>query len=109
MRAFVCLLTLGCATSPQAVPQKFAPAPPPATADRVRAAQLASTLAELEPQLREAAEKHKLPSLAVGVVTDEGLVWFRGFGARDVEAKDPVTADTVFRIGSITKVFTGMA
>jgi CubicO group peptidase (beta-lactamase class C family) len=73
------------------------------------AGELAPALAELEPILHDEASEHKLPSLAVGVVTDEGLVWFRGFGVRDLAAGDPVTADTVFRIGSITKVVTGMA
>lgn len=47
--------------------------------------------------------------LAVGVVRDGTLEWFHGHGVADVEAGTPVTEDTVFRIGSITKTFTAIA
>src|SRR5437016_4689519 len=105
MRALICVLALGCAASAHLAPQKFAPPSDlAATSDRIHAAQLASALGELEATLRDEVAKHKLPSLAFGVVTDEGLVWFRGFGARDLETKERITADTVFRIRSITKV-----
>lgn len=45
------------------------------------------------------------PGAAV-IVTDEGrTVYAAGQGLADVEAKRPITADTVFRMGSITKQF----
>ncbi len=47
--------------------------------------------------------------LAVGVIADGGLAWFHGHGVADVGAKAPITEDTVFRIGSITKTFTAIA
>jgi CubicO group peptidase (beta-lactamase class C family) len=37
------------------------------------------------------------------VTRDGGLAWFHGYGLADVAAKRPITQDTVFRIGSITK------
>jgi CubicO group peptidase (beta-lactamase class C family) len=49
------------------------------------------------------------PSLAVGVVVGDDLVWSAGWGSREDQTKDPVTADTVFRIGSLTRVFTATA
>jgi CubicO group peptidase (beta-lactamase class C family) len=58
--------------------------------------------------LRAEAERRKLPSLAFGVVDRAGLVYFVGLGARDAGGA-PVTPDTVYRIGSITKTFTGLA
>ncbi|MFN7963229.1 MAG: serine hydrolase [Thermoanaerobaculia bacterium] len=47
-----------------------------------------------------------LPGLGVGIVKDGEVILARGYGFRDVEAKLPVTADTLFAIGSSTKAFT---
>jgi CubicO group peptidase (beta-lactamase class C family) len=47
--------------------------------------------------------------LALGVVGDGGLRFFRGHGLADIASSTPVTEDTVFRIGSITKTFTAIA
>jgi CubicO group peptidase (beta-lactamase class C family) len=47
--------------------------------------------------------------LAVGVIRDGSLDFFHGHGLADIASKTPVTADTVFRIASITKTFTAIA
>jgi CubicO group peptidase (beta-lactamase class C family) len=47
--------------------------------------------------------------LAIAVIRDGALAWFHGHGLADVTAKSPITEDTVFRIGSITKTFTAIA
>ena len=47
--------------------------------------------------------------LAVGVVRDGSLEWFLGHGVADIASKEPITQDTVFRIGSITKTVTAIA
>jgi CubicO group peptidase (beta-lactamase class C family) len=44
----------------------------------------------------------------VGVVRDEGLEVFFGQGVANIESAAPVTEDTVFRVGSITKTFTAV-
>jgi CubicO group peptidase (beta-lactamase class C family) len=46
--------------------------------------------------------------LAVGVVRD-GTLEFSCHGVGNIESAIPVTEDTVFRIGSITKTFTAVA
>ncbi|HVM88228.1 MAG TPA: serine hydrolase [Puia sp.] len=43
---------------------------------------------------------------AVAVVEKNKVVYAKGFGYRDYENKTPVTANTVFAIGSCTKAFT---
>jgi CubicO group peptidase (beta-lactamase class C family) len=50
-----------------------------------------------------------LPGVAVGVVSDQKLVWSKGFGYADVASKRPMTADTKFRIASNSKLFTTIA
>lgn len=46
--------------------------------------------------------------LAVGIVHEGRLVYAKGFGVADQRQKRPVTPDTVFRIGSISKTFTSI-
>ena len=46
------------------------------------------------------------PGVAAIVVDDGKVVYSGGQGLADVEAKQAITADTVFRLGSITKQFT---
>lgn len=48
----------------------------------------------------------KVPGLAIAIVKGGEVVYAKGFGYRDVEQKLPVTADTLFAIGSSTKAFT---
>jgi CubicO group peptidase (beta-lactamase class C family) len=51
----------------------------------------------------------KLPGIVVGVVSDQELVWARGFGFADVDAKVPMTPKTKFRMASHSKLFTAVA
>jgi CubicO group peptidase (beta-lactamase class C family) len=63
----------------------------------------------LEAKITEVLERWPAAGLAVGVVREGSLVWFHGRGVEDVGSKAPITEDTVFRIGSITKTFTAIA
>lgn len=47
--------------------------------------------------------------VAVGVVRDGSLAWFHGHGVADTRSGRLVDEDTVFRIGSVSKTFTGIA
>ena len=99
------------ATRPGAAPTtRYAdPVAPPAFADPERKAKLLAVVPGLDAHFAELATKAKLPGLAVGLVIDDELVWSKGYGVRDLQSKEPVDADTVFRLASITKSFTGMA
>lgn len=48
----------------------------------------------------------EVPGLAVGIVKDGKVILAEGFGYSDKEAKLPVSAGTLFAIGSSTKAFT---
>lgn len=50
-----------------------------------------------------------LPGVAVGVIKDQELIWAKGFGFADVQAKVPMTAATKFRVASNSKLFTAIA
>jgi CubicO group peptidase (beta-lactamase class C family) len=48
----------------------------------------------------------EVPGCAVAAVQDGDVVMAAGWGQRDLDAKLPVTSDTLFAIGSVTKAFT---
>lgn len=50
-----------------------------------------------------------LPGMSVGIVKDQELIWSKGYGFADVKKKVPATAETVYGISSITKLFTSIA
>lgn len=49
------------------------------------------------------------PGLVYGIVADGRLVHVKGFGVQDLVRKRPVTADSLFRIASMTKAFTALS
>lgn len=51
------------------------------------------------------ADKH-IVGLSVGVMHEGKLVLAKSYGVRDISSKSPVTANTMFAIGSVTKQFT---
>ncbi len=73
----------------------------------------AQTLAPLQPDIdaifaRFQAEAH-VPGMVYGVVQGGRLAYVKGIGVQDLEAKRPVTADSLFRIASMTKAFTALS
>jgi serine beta-lactamase-like protein LACTB len=63
-------------------------------------------VAALDGWLREEVALKKLPALSIALVDDQTIVWARGFGFADPHAKTPATADTLYRVGSVSKPFT---
>ena len=57
---------------------------------------------------KEVAEK-KLPALSIALVDDQAIVWSKGYGFTDRDKTTPATADTVYRVGSVSKLFTDIA
>jgi CubicO group peptidase (beta-lactamase class C family) len=58
--------------------------------------------------LTQAMVKHGIPGVALGVLMD-GQEEHAVFGAANLETHEPVTPDTLFQVGSITKTYTGTA
>lgn len=51
-------------------------------------------------------ERVNAVGLSIALVSDDEIVWARGFGWQDMENGIPATADSVYMIGSITKTLT---
>ncbi len=63
----------------------------------------------LDLWIQEQMAYQQIPGLSVGVVYDQEVIWSKGYGVEDLESQDPVTPATLFRLGSVTKLFTATA
>ncbi len=50
----------------------------------------------------------KVPSISVGIVRDQDLIWKNGYGYSNLETKRAADADTLYSICSISKLFTSI-
>lgn len=71
------------------------------------------SLEQLRPEIDALFAKYQadahIPGMVYGIVQDGKLVYVKGIGVQDFDAKRPVTADSLFRIASMTKAFTALA
>ena len=115
-------------TSPPAPPTPSAPAsaPPPAAPapalqrfadgdfgyrfdDPDRKAKLVAAAQKVDAVIADEMTRQHIPGLALGIVVDGELVYAKGYGVADVEAKTAPDLDTAYRIGSLTKSFTSLS
>jgi CubicO group peptidase (beta-lactamase class C family) len=83
--------------------QAAAPAGPaagPAVTDEV--------LAEFTAYVEGAMQRWQIPGAAIAVVQDGKTVYAEGFGVRELGQDDPVTPDSLFVLGSMTKSVSDM-
>ena len=63
----------------------------------------------IKAKIGEILNRWPAVGLAVGVVRDGRLDFFHGHGFADIASNTPITEDTIFRIASVTKIFTAIA
>jgi CubicO group peptidase (beta-lactamase class C family) len=63
----------------------------------------------LRPFIARQLTEKQIPGLSIALVDDQQIVWAQGFGVADPKSKKPATAATVYRIGSVSKLFTDIA
>lgn len=80
------------------------PAQPTAQEDALREAVLAA-----DYWLEQIRQYRRIPALSVALVKDQQTVWSKGFGYTDRAMRHPATADTIYSICSISKLFTAVA
>ncbi len=69
----------------------------------------APVVKQLTALIDQQVKDKNLPALSIALVDDQKLVWSTGFGFRDAKKTQPATADTVYRVGSVSKLFTDVA
>jgi CubicO group peptidase (beta-lactamase class C family)/D-alanyl-D-alanine dipeptidase len=57
---------------------------------------------------REMTDK-RIPAVSIAIVEDQQTVWAQGFGVVDSHDTAAASAETVYRIGSVSKLFTDIA
>ncbi len=65
--------------------------------------------AALDALVQSALKAWQVPGAVVAIVRDDQVGYLKGHGVRAIDGTDPVTADTLFPLGSCSKGFTSTA
>ena len=85
-----------------------AQAPPPAAQAPPARDAYAERLRAFEEFVAAGMKRDRIPGMTIGFSVDD-YTWVKGFGHADLENKVPATPESVYRLASITKSFTGEA
>jgi CubicO group peptidase (beta-lactamase class C family) len=69
----------------------------------------AQSIPELQQRLDKILKDTHTPGLSVAIVHRDGPEWVAGLGTADVASGRASTADTLFRVGSVSKAFASLA
>ena len=58
--------------------------------------------------IEERMQHYKIPGVSIAVISNFKIDWSKSYGLRDVETKEPVTLETLFQAGSISKPVAAM-
>lgn len=89
-------LLVGCAGTPP-------PTEPLARGD------FAAVPQRLQALIPQEMARAGVAGLSIALVDGPRLLWAQGFGWADAQARRPATADTLYRMGSVSKLFTATA
>ncbi|NKI19662.1 beta-lactamase family protein [Paenibacillus dendritiformis] len=65
-------------------------------------------LSRIEALIHAQMQKGRIPGISVVIVKGEETVYQRGFGFSDLRTGQPITSESVFELGSVSKAFTGL-
>ncbi|MHA1481153.1 MAG: serine hydrolase domain-containing protein, partial [Candidatus Thorarchaeota archaeon] len=63
-------------------------------------------ITELEEKIPESMKESNIPGFSISIVDKDGIVWSKGFGHTDREKSKEVNPETLFMIGSLSKIYT---
>src|SRR5687767_13311926 len=78
-------------------------------ASHVLRAQATVVFADIDRVFEEYRLDARIPGMVYGIVIDGRLARVKGLGVQDIDSKRLVTAETLFRIASMTKSFTALS
>ena len=93
----------GTAVAPVAPVARAEASPSQTYAVRIPPGQVDAAVARLDALAAELMRRSNIPGMAVAVVHDGRVVYAKGFGVRRVGSPEPVDADTVFQLASLSK------
>ncbi|MEW4490642.1 serine hydrolase [Thalassoglobus sp. JC818] len=68
-----------------------------------------AAIQKLEAAISYEMEQKNLPAISIALVNRDGVLWSSGFGHKDLEGETPCDPATIFRLGSVSKLFTDLA
>ena len=80
-----------------------------AQADVQATSPFANVAAALTSAIQLEMKNQSLPAVSIALVDGQHVVWAQGFGLSDPQQKIPAAADTIYRVGSVSKLFTDIA
>ena len=95
--ALTIILSFGLLISEQCIGQEKEKLTPP------------ETIADLKIAIEKVLEETKTPAAGIALVNKEGPVWIAGLGKADIEKNVDANENTMFRIGSTSKMFVSLA
>jgi len=103
-KVFATGLVVFCLLWPNAPMPSLAETSPPQTAGvPIPDGQIDKAIASLDSIASDVMKKSGIPGMAVAVVRDGKTVYAKGFGVRKIGESQPIDADTVFQIASLSK------
>jgi CubicO group peptidase (beta-lactamase class C family)/D-alanyl-D-alanine dipeptidase len=66
-------------------------------------------ISKLDAAVRYEVEQKNLPAFSIAIVDDGKTVWSSGYGFQDADKKIPASANTIYRVGSISKLLTDIS
>jgi CubicO group peptidase (beta-lactamase class C family)/D-alanyl-D-alanine dipeptidase len=78
-------------------------------AQTTTATKYAPAIERLQQLIDHEMKDKGLPAVSVALVDDQDVIWTRGFGFADPDKQIAATPDTVYRVGSVSKLFTDIA
>ncbi|WP_344991747.1 serine hydrolase [Tsukamurella soli] len=102
---------VACSSGPPASESTTVPGPPSAGAQppdavpgvAIPAGRIDSAVTDVDGLARDLMRTSHIPGMAIAVVHDGKIVYAKGFGVRSVDTRQPVDADTVFPLASLSK------
>lgn len=93
---FISVLTFGCTALPK-------------RPDLTREKDYEEVVRHLNCYIAKSMKRNRVIGLSIALVDDQEIVYARGFGYADKENNVPATKNTVYRAGTVSKLFTATA
>ncbi|MBL8810030.1 MAG: serine hydrolase [Planctomycetaceae bacterium] len=82
---------------------------PAAASDQKADERTASAFKMLEVAIEHERVTKNIPAISMAIVQGDQVVWSQGFGHSDERQSKPVSEHSVYRVGSVSKLFTDIA
>src|SRR5262249_41629082 len=79
------------------------PSRPAVSGERITPRKIRQALPKIDSFVEQTLAQTGVPGMAIGIVYKDEVVYLRGFGVREAGHWEPVDADTVFQLASMSK------